>query len=168
MKARQIGTVTLPARPTSGMALLPWCNGVNNALQQLRDRGIDVKGQGGRIYANQFPFQLSITVNSLIGQAGTINGDAINTFTEASPIDGTWYMEAYVEIDGTTGDVVTTDVYFTQTEGTPSATDYYYRVASIDVTDGIPDITTINQYNYGPLLLMIVGGISDKWQVNIY
>jgi hypothetical protein len=43
MKGRNIGSVTLPRMPRSGLELLPWCQEVNTSLQQLRDRIVDVK-----------------------------------------------------------------------------------------------------------------------------
>ena len=46
--AKPIGTVTLPRNARHGVDLLLWCQDVNKALQQLRDRSIPVRnGRGG-------------------------------------------------------------------------------------------------------------------------
>ena len=41
------GTVVLPRRSRAGLNLLPWCKEVDTALQQLRDRGININPQRG-------------------------------------------------------------------------------------------------------------------------
>jgi len=163
MKARQIGTVTLPARPTSGMALLPWCNGVNNALQQLRDRGIDVKGQGGRIYQQRIQFEAWIDGLDLVAHEGTIHLDTISTQREVAAADGDWYLEAKLVIDDTTGEITSGDVYWTQTTGTQTTTDYFALVAFVTVTAGVPDPLTFQQFAYGPLIAIVGGGLDTKW-----
>jgi hypothetical protein len=47
------GTVVLPRRSRPGLDLLPWCREVDAALQQLRDRGINIDprrgGRGGAV-----------------------------------------------------------------------------------------------------------------------
>ena len=46
MNVKARGTVTLPRRPFSGLAILPWCREVNRSLQQLRDRTTSVPASG--------------------------------------------------------------------------------------------------------------------------
>lgn len=41
-----IGPVTIPRRAHRGIALLPWCQDVNRAIQQLRDRKVPAGGYG--------------------------------------------------------------------------------------------------------------------------
>jgi len=167
MKARQIGTVRLPARPTSGMGLLGWCNDVNNALQQLRDRMVDIKGFRPFLYGT-LPFQVTITSSSLIAKAGIFCDESFADTIETAPANGVWYFQGLLVIDDTTGDKVSAAVEWTQTEGTDSSTDFYTTIAQITVVDTVPDLTSLSQYQYGTIVGIIHGGNSDVWDVDFF
>ena len=113
-------------------------------------------------------FQVSVRGTSLVAAAGVFDIENFVEIVETLPADGIWYLEAKAIIDELTGAIDDVDVYFTQSFGTSASPDFYSILADITVTDGIPDITTLVQYNYGPMFAAVLGGAVDKWTVFIY
>lgn len=122
-------------------------------------------GRGG---GGLLPFQISVTSDTLKAAPGTLDGDTIAETTESSPADGTWYLEAAVTINSSTGAVTATAVDWVSSLSTPSATEFYDAIGEVDVVSGTPDASSIVQYNYGPLLVIQYGAVSNKWGVLIF
>lgn len=121
------------------------------------------------VTAESLQFEISVTEDSLVAAAGTIDGDAISALTQSSPANNTWYLEAKVVINSTTGVVTATSIQWTA--GSPSsntATDYYDVIGEVDVVGGVPDSSSIVQYTYGPMIVVQYGAVSDKWGVLIF
>jgi hypothetical protein len=77
MNVKPKGSVTLPRRTISGMAVLPWAQEVNRALQELRDRIITVPsrpGQGGGGKLGAFFTTYTDEIGDTYIQAGTVTG----------------------------------------------------------------------------------------------
>lgn len=128
------------------------------------------------------PFEISITTieekvgdtyvvkNAIRAEAGQV-GD----FTIAKLIknfdfpaaDATWYLQAKVVIDASTGEITSGEVDWVDTEGTDTATDYFQTIGSVDITDGAPNPETVQQFNYGPLFLYVYGDVLNVWTVSI-
>lgn len=114
------------------------------------------------------PFEITVTGSELIAEYGVIGTTAIQQQKESSPSDGTWYLEAKVVIDATTGVVNQpsgVSVQWVSAETSDTATDYHYTLARVEVSSGNPDPGTIVQYNYGPILFQSAGGVDNKWIV---
>ena len=114
------------------------------------------------------PFQIRVTADSLIAAPGVIGGDSIAETVEASPADGTWYFEADVTINATSGAITAMAAAWVASLSTETSTDFFLTVGSVDVVSGVPDSTTIVQYTYGPLLVLQYGAVADVWKVQIF
>ena len=180
MKGRNIGTVTLPRRAARGLELFPWCQDVNTALQQLRDRMIDVKGRPS-VSPNALP--LTITNGSAVdkfriypgyvnAQMPTLAGTALNNATppEITVSSDVW---VYVKCVGTFGSpdtyVITihTEASATLPTEAISATAFtsYFYIGWIDFTAGSPatyDFT--NDHSGGNLGIESFGSINLWWK----
>ena len=114
------------------------------------------------------PFQVNVSGSDLSISAGVIGATAIAEVVEESPADATWYAEAKVVINNTTGAITSSAVQWVSgTASSNTTTDFYALVGSIDVADGVPDSATIVQYNYGPLFVLTYGAPTDIWKVDI-
>jgi hypothetical protein len=115
------------------------------------------------------PFEVSVRNSTdILISAGVIGATAIAEVVEESPADATWYAEAKVVINNTTGAITSSAVQWVSgTASSNTTTDFYALVGSIDVADGVPDSATIVQYNYGPLFVLTYGAPTDIWKVDI-
>lgn len=130
---------------------------------------IGVLPRSGRSSGGVLPFQISVTPSSIKAAAGVLDGDSIAATVESSPANGTWYLEAKVTINATTGVVTATAVQWTlTTPSTSTTTDFYQIIGEVDVVAGVPDASSIIQYDYGPLIVVQFGDVSDKWGVLIF
>lgn len=170
MKVRNGNTpIPLPEIVRNGDAITArWANGIRLALERLRDRTPIAVGFSSFGASDRFPFEISARTASIVAEAGTMSFTTIDSQIEEAPADGIWYLEAKCVIDATTGNIDSNEVYWTQTEGADTTTDHFITVGQIEVIDTVPDSTTIVQYNYGPLYVAALGGISAKWDVSIY
>lgn len=162
------GTVVLPRRSRSGLDLLPWCREVDAALQQLRDRGINIDPRrGGRGGSPPLPFQVTASASLLVAAPGVIGETSISgsVLEQASPADGTWHLVAKVVINATTGEVTSEAVYWNSSLPTDTTTDFHVSIASVEITAG--EVTDSFQFNYGPIYVNVGGGATDIWSVVI-
>lgn len=136
-----------------------------NLWVRLKPQTITSQSSGG---SSIFPFQISATATAITAAAGTLEGYSIAAITQNAPANGDWYLQAKIIINATTGNVTSRAVEWVQTTGTPSATNYYSTIGKITVTATVPDAATIEQYNYGPLLTLRYGGVTDKWTLIIF
>lgn len=113
-------------------------------------------------------FQASFGDDNLVAAAGTLGGANIAELTEEDAVDGLWYLQAKIVIDEDTGEILTQEMVWSQTDGPDTATDYFRTVATVDIaTTGGDKTADITQYNYGPFLVLPVGKTTAKWQVLI-
>lgn len=123
---------------------------------------------GRRPASGRLPFQITVTPDTLKAAPGTLDGDSIAETTEASPANGTWYLEAKVTINSTTGVVTATAVDWVATESTDTATDYHMTIGSVTVSGGVPDAGSIVQGAFGPIFAIVHGEVDEKWGVLIF
>ena len=124
------------------------------------------KIKGGTITGVTLPFSISVSDTSLIAAAGIIDVDEHAEEINTTMTNGTWYFRAKVVINDSTGEITSTDVLWSTTEAANTSTDFYQTLAEVDIVSGVPDASTIVQYNYGPLFLVIHGGVDDVWGVS--
>lgn len=114
------------------------------------------------------PFQVSVSGSDLSITEGTIGGAAIAEEIESAPADAVWYAEAKVVINNTTGAINSSGVQWVSgAASSNTTTDFFSLLGSIEVIDGAPDATTVVQYNYGPLFVVVYGAPTDVWEVSI-
>ena len=113
------------------------------------------------------PFTISVGA-SLIASPGVLAGVLKAETVELTPANGTWYLQAKVVINATTGAFTSTAMDWVSTPSTNTSTDRYVVIGSVDVVSGVPDPLTISQGNYGPLIAVAHGGVSDAWEVSIF
>ena len=168
MKARVLGSVTLPRVPRSGTDILMWAGEVNTTCQQLRDRIVDVKTRPN-VASPALPLQIvkgsaadkfRVTpgyVNLLMPTLSSVllNNDPPPEITVTADI---W---VYAKVVGTFGTpdtyVVTivteiTDVVPTGTAITATGFTSFFKIGQVDFTSGSPDTyEIINQHGGGNL-----------------
>jgi len=144
----------------------------NNHARAIEELQRAAQGQrpktGRRAGSVSLPFQISVTSDTLKAAPGTIDGDSIAETTKASPANGTWYLEAKVTINDSTGVVTATAAQWSASASTDTATLFYSTIGTVVVTSGVPDANTITQANYGPLLVILHGTSSAKWGAMIF
>jgi hypothetical protein len=113
------------------------------------------------------PFTITVGA-TLIASPGVLAGELQAETVETTPADGTWYLEAKVVINATTGAFTSTAMDWVATPHTNTSTDRYVVIGSVDVVSGVPDPLTISQGNYGPLIAVAHGGVSNAWEVSIF
>lgn len=161
--------VNLPARVKRGDPVTAaWANSIREAVHKLANRR-HKRGRGGTSGGGVIlPFEVSVTGDSLIAAPGTVNGDAHAEEVNTTMTDGTWEFRAKVVINTTTGAVTSTDVVWESSPTADTSTDFYYTIAEVQIISGVPDSSTIVQYNYGPILVYTYGTPTDKWRPLIY
>lgn len=115
--------------------------------------------------SSTLPFEISVTADSLIAAAGMVHTTGHAQEVNTTMTDGTWYFRAKVVIDSSTGDISSTDVLWEITETADSSTDFYQSIASVQIISGVPDASTIYQWNYGPITVLPYGTPTNKWGV---
>ena len=104
-----------------------------------------------------------VAAPSIIGET-TISSDTV--LKVIAPADGAWYLIAKVVIDDTTGVVSSEEVYWDDAvPPSNTATDFYTVIADATIVSAAID--EVNQYNLGPLLVIVGGGTADNWMVVI-
>jgi hypothetical protein len=166
MKFRLQGSVTIPKRPSTVGGLIGWARGVNNTLQELRDRKIVGSIAKGGL-APRLPFQ--VTAGSQLQAApGVFCDTEFDVTIESTPEDGTWYFQGLLVIDDTDGSIVSATVEWNQTEGVDSDTDFYTTIAIVEIDNTTPNPPIIVQYNYGTIVGIIHGSIDQVWNVTFF
>lgn len=142
-----------------------------------RGAGMQVTNtHGGVILANKkrksvsganLPFQISVGT-SLIAAPGVLATVLQGQTVELAPANGTWYLEAKVVINATTGAITAATMDWVSTPSTNTSTDRYGVIGTVDVVSGVPDPLSISQGNYGPLIAVAHGGVSNAWEVSIF
>lgn len=138
-----------------------------NDMYPFDDTGARLQSSGEGSTQPRLPFEIYVSDGDLVGAPGTLDGDSIAEVTEASPANGTWYLEAKVTINETTGAVTATATQWSSAESADTATIFYYTIASIIVTSGDPDPDSIVQNNYGPMLVIMHGTTDGEWAAYI-
>ena len=141
-------------------------NRMVDAIRILAERGIPMPLSAGGTSCPLLPFEITVAADTLKAAPGTIDGDSIAETTEASPANGTWYLEAKVTIDNTTGEITATAMDWVNAETADTSTEFHLSVGTVLVSGGVPG--TITQSNYGPLLVYSYGAINDKWAAAIF
>jgi len=141
---------------------------VRKSIAALRDRKIVVNDAKRAKLIPPLPFAISVTEDSLVAAAGTIDADTHPKEVKEGPADGIWYFEAKLVLNATTGETVSTDVQWVNAESSDTSTDFYLTIGEVGVIDGVPTGSTIVQYNYGPILTVITGGNDDAFRAWIF
>jgi hypothetical protein len=158
------GNVTIPARPHTVGGLIGWARGVNRALTELRDRkieGVAKKSSGKKPY----PFQISATTALLKSAPGSLGYYGIDAQEEENPADGEWYLVAKVVINSTTGNITSSTVEWLTSFPEDTTTDYHLQIAYVQILDGVIEYAL--QFTFGPLIVVVGGGVDSKWMVRI-
>lgn len=129
-----------------------------------------VPGKGGTTTTGgtTLPFAVSVTAESLVAAAGTVDGDTHASEINTTMTNGTWYFRAKVIINSTTGAISSTDVLWATSEAANTSTDFYQTLAMVDIVDTVPDANTLLQLNYGPIEVLPYGTPTDKWGVLMF
>lgn len=119
------------------------------------------------------PFEITVTADTLKAApgviAGGVGGGTVPETTQASPANGVWYLEAKVTINDTTGAITAVAAQWTATTpSTDTSTNYHAVLGEVEVVSGEPDPSTIINYNYGPLLVVVHGAAVNKWGAYIF
>ena len=117
------------------------------------------------VASGRLPFTIRVTPTSLIGAPGTIEGSSIAEKVETSPANGTWYFLAKVTINNSTGVITAAVTQWLTSNPSNTATEFYSVLATVDVVSGIPDSSTITQFNYGPIFVVFYGAVSNVWKI---
>ena len=163
------GSVTMPKLPRAIGNLLGYAKEVNQALQQLADRAYDIPTPHPPKPATQLPFQVSASISSLQAAPGVIGSTTVSDDSDlkvSSPANGNHYLIAKVVINATTGAITSEEVYWDTSFPSNTTTDFYSLIAYVELTAG--EITTAEQYNYGPIYVIVGGGATDIWTVVTY
>jgi hypothetical protein len=118
--------------------------------------------------AQALPFKISVTATSLVAAPGTVNGVTHDEEVNTTMTNGTWYFRVKVVISSTTGAVSSTDVLWSTSEASDTSTTFYTTLAIVDIVSGVPDGSTISQFNYGPIMVLPYGTPTDKWGVLMF
>lgn len=164
------GTVKIPPMPRDQASIMTWCKAARECLIQLEGRLAPAPGapsKGGAV-ASILPFQISVTEDSLKAAAGVLDMVTIPEIIESSPADGTWYLEAKITIDSSSGAITGRDVEWSSSASSNTTTEFYSIIGNVTVSGGVPDASTIYQGNYGPLIAIPYGTPTDKWGILIY
>lgn len=162
-----INPIPVPRECSNTAGLGAFSRDVIAAIKALRDRRViyDVP----RVSTTQLlPFQIYVDGTTLKAAAGVFATATIGVISEATPADGTWTLEGVMVIDDTDGSFLSADVDWVATPNTDTTTDFYYTIGTIEVVSGVPDTSTIVQYNYGPIVGITHGGIDDVWAVTFF
>jgi hypothetical protein len=122
------------------------------------------------IYVGNEPPEGSTEPQVFIGaRDGSLDMEVITDVKEFSPSSGEWWLQAKIEINAATGQTVSRTVEFTTTLGVNTLAITYLTLGKITVeSDGTPQESSIQQFNYGPVLAIKCGGIAAKWSVILY
>lgn len=146
----------------------------DNKGEPLRQPAVEHASVGSpsstaEVEAALLPFEITVTEDTIKAAPGVLDGVTIAETVEASPADDIWYLEAKVVINATTGAVTARSMQWAvTTPSTSTTTDWYDVIGEVEVIGGVPDSSTIVQYNYGPLIVIQYGAVSDKWGVLIF
>lgn len=113
-------------------------------------------------------FKVSVTATSLVAAPGPINGITHAEEVNTTMTNGTWYFRAKAVINSTTGAISSTDVLWATSEASDTTTDFYTTLATVDIIGGVPDGSTISQFNYGPITVLPYGTPTNKWGVLMF
>lgn len=116
----------------------------------------------------KLPFEIYTIEDGMEANAGVVGFTSLPKQTKTSPTSGLWYLRAKVVINDTTGTVTSSDVEWSTSSGTDTATTFYRLIGEINVTAGDADPESIVQYSYGPMIIVIAGAVDSKWQAIIY
>lgn len=111
----------------------------------------------------KLPFELGFRGTTLTSAPGTVELEPFLETIQETPASGTWrfYVKAVIDPDAGTISAVSVGWYSSAQSNT--STDYYKEMGRIEVTGGIPGLPT--QFDYGPVFIILAGGISDIWEV---
>jgi len=120
----------------------------------------------------EFQFEISVSGNKIVVSGGSV----ANTLEEAEevedPANGVWYAEVGVRISQDDGTILSTLLQWVQEPSAKASTDehvdVYSVVGTVEVVDGTPDVSTINQGNYGPVVAIPHGGTDNRWEVLLF
>lgn len=98
----------------------------------------------------------------LIAAPGTIGAESHAETVEQDPADATWYFYTSVTLDAVTGAVTSTTAEWVDAEQSNTSTTFYFQMASVEISGGVV-ATPLEQYNYGPMLVIQKGGVTDTW-----
>lgn len=116
----------------------------------------------------KLPFEIFVRGGNLVAAGGMVGFTNVAEIVKSSPSNGTWYLQAKVVIDNTTGSITSATAEWVSSEGTDTSTTFYYTVGEATVTGGAIDQNTIVNYTYAPILVLITGAIDDKWMALLY
>lgn len=115
---------------------------------------------------DSLPFEVSVTSDTITVAPGVIDIDSHAEESLSSPANGTYYIEAKVVINATTGAITSTDILISSSESANTSTDFFSTLATVVVSGGEPEAPT--QTNYGPILALPYGDTGDVWAVLIF
>ena len=146
---KNIGSVTIPKRPSTVGGLVGWARGVNRALQELRDRKVSFSSSANRPSGSKDSWKLTTAIDegdvkwNVSASRSTItdgtNGDAIDLtlagFDTPETIDETKFivLEADVDEEADVGEEVVSNWTFSAVDA-----EDIEEVGMSDVVDEIP------------------------------
>jgi hypothetical protein len=136
-------------------------------------------GLSDAVSALELPFEIYVgsevpsggsVAQTFIGaRDGSLDMEPITDVKEFSPSSGEWWLQAKIEINTTTGQTVSRTVEFVTTLGAPTPAITYLTLGKVTVGgDGTPQESSIQQFNYGPILSVKCGGVTTRWNVILY
>lgn len=127
---------------------------------------IELNRKAGAI--QKLPFEIFIRGEDLVATSGLVVATNVAEVVKTTPADGTWYFQAKVIINNTTGSITSSTAEWASVEGTDTSTTFYYTIGSADVVSGSIDPLSITNFTYGPIVVLLFGGASDKWAAQLF
>lgn len=115
---------------------------------------------------DRLPFAIYVDDGDIVAAPGVLAGSAIAATTEASPADGTWYLQAKVTINTSTAAITARAVEWNSTEQSTASPNFYRTIGTVVVSGGTPG--SIIQNDWGPIVALPYGAAGDIWQVELF
>ena len=128
---------------------------------------IELNRRAGSV-VQKLPFEIFIRGEDLVATSGLVGSTNVAEVVKAAPANGTWYFQAKVIINSTTGVVTSSTAEWASAEGTDTSTTFYYTIGSADVVSGSIDPLSLTNFTYGPIVVLLFGGVSNKWTVQLF
>lgn len=161
--------INLPTRLVRGKSAFTaeWGNSIREAISRLAKRKTPTQ-TSPQLGPDALPFEISALGTSIRAAAGVVDDTGYDATTEEEPADGTWYFEVSVTINSSTGAFTGTSVGWVTSASSDTSTVFYSTLGEVEVMDGVGDLDTLVQYNYGPILVFAYGTQTDKWGASIF
>lgn len=180
---RAIGTTPGPVKPGTWNALVDAVEALDKRIAALKPISssdltakssqngfsFSLKRRSGSKVGKILPFQVSASPVLLQAAPGVIGSTTVSDDADlkvSNPANGNHYLLSKVVINATTGAITSEEVYWATSVPANTTTDFYGSLAFVEITAG--EITQAEQYNYGPIYVIVGGGATDIWTVVTY